>query len=76
MNSHSNSSQPNGHDKTTSRSQTDTDRYNHRSSSALELSNFIGKHRLAAIISQQNQQIQVMQVRHGSRKLNLNSLFH
>ncbi|KAK1408655.1 hypothetical protein QVD17_40623 [Tagetes erecta] len=58
MDSNSTSSQPNGDDTTTSRSQTDTNRYNHRSSSALESSNFIGKHRLAAIISQQ---IQIMQ---------------
>lgn len=33
-----------------------------RTSSALGSSTFIGKHRLAAIISQQNQQIQIIQV--------------
>ncbi|KAI3694252.1 hypothetical protein L1987_77215 [Smallanthus sonchifolius] len=55
-------SQPNGDDRRpTSRSQTNTDRYNHPTSSASGSSNFIGKHRLAAIISQQDQQIQIVQ---------------
>ncbi|KAL8254368.1 hypothetical protein R6Q59_032589 [Mikania micrantha] len=54
-------SQPNGDDRITSQSQTNNNRYNHRTSSALGSSNFIGKHRLTAIISQQNQQIQIVQ---------------
>ncbi|KAM0059277.1 hypothetical protein Hdeb2414_s0005g00179701 [Helianthus debilis subsp. tardiflorus] len=54
-------SQPNG-----SSSQTQPNVVNnghtHQTLSGLKSSNFIGKHRLAAIISQQTQQIQVIQV--------------
>ncbi|XP_024960970.1 guanine nucleotide-binding protein subunit gamma 2-like [Cynara cardunculus var. scolymus] len=42
-------------------SETNSNRHNHRISTGMGSPNFIGKHRLAAIISQQNQQIQIIQ---------------
>ncbi|KAK1438268.1 hypothetical protein QVD17_04074 [Tagetes erecta] len=51
-------SQPNG---SSPPSQPTVNVHNRPTYSALGSSNFIGKHRLAAIISQQNQQIQVIQ---------------
>ncbi|CAI9274984.1 unnamed protein product [Lactuca saligna] len=58
--SESNGDEP-SQSKQTSRSETNVNRHNHRTSSGVVSSNFIGKHRLAAIISQQNQQIQIIQ---------------
>ncbi|KAI3812539.1 hypothetical protein L1987_17249 [Smallanthus sonchifolius] len=54
-------SRPNAADRSSSPSQPNLNGHNHRTFSGLGSSNFIGKHRLAAIISQQNQQIQVIQ---------------
>ena len=59
--SESNGDEP-SQSKQTPRSETNGNRHNHRTSSGVVSSNFIGKHRLAAIISQQNQQIQIIQV--------------
>lgn len=57
-------SEPNGDDRSSSRSQNDiNNRQTHRTSSSnVGSTNFIGKHRLAAIIAQQNLQIQIIQV--------------
>ncbi|XP_076943095.1 guanine nucleotide-binding protein subunit gamma 2-like [Bidens hawaiensis] len=62
MDDSSSPSQPNGTDRSTPPPPPNhINGHNHPTFSPLGSSNFIGKHRLAAIISQQNQQIQVIQ---------------